>query len=53
MSKEEILRDHCSRCFLSKDCGFKIRNLKCQELESIELGIDLAIQNFNLADKNE
>lgn len=53
MNKEEILRDHCSRCFLSKDCGFKIRNLKCQELESIELGIDLAIQNFNLVDKNE
>lgn len=53
MNKEEILIDHCSRCFLSKDCGFKIRNLKCQELELIELGIDLAIQNFNLADKNE
>lgn len=43
MNKEEILRDHCNRCFLSKDCGFKIRNLKCQELEAIELGIDLAI----------
>ncbi len=53
MNKEEILRDHCSRCFLSKDCGFKIRDLKCQELETIELGIDLAIQNFNLVDKNE
>ena len=53
MNKEEILRDHCSRCFLSKDCGFKIRNLKCQEIEAKELGIDLAIQNFNLVDKNE
>lgn len=53
MNKEEILKDHCSRCFLLKDCGFKIRNLKCQELEAIELGIDLAIQNFNLYDKNE
>lgn len=53
MNKEEILKDHCSRCYLSKDCGFKIRNLKCLELEAIELGIDLAIQNFNLIDRNE
>lgn len=53
MNKEEILRDYCDRCSLSKDCGFKIRNLQCQELDSIELGIDLAIQNFNLTDRNE
>ena len=53
MNKEEILRDYCNKCFFSKDCGFKIRDLKCQELEAVELGIDLAIQNFNLADKNE
>lgn len=53
MNKEEILKDHCNRCFLYKDCGFKIRNLKCQELEAIELGMDFAIQNFNLTDRNE